>query len=52
MFIFLIVHDTNKKRGYGGEDVDRYGCGGVDGDNDDNNDIKMNKKEYNDTTRN
>jgi hypothetical protein len=29
------VHDTNKKRGDVGEDLDRYGGGGVDGVGDD-----------------
>ena len=52
---FFIVHETNKKIGNGGEDVDRYGGGGVDGDDgddyDDNDDIKLNKKFYNFTTR-
>jgi hypothetical protein len=34
IFIFLIAPNTNKKRGDGGKDFDRYGGGGVDGDDD------------------
>ena len=44
------MHDTNlKKKEDLGEDVDRCGGSGVDGDEYD--DIKMNKKPYNPTTR-
>jgi hypothetical protein len=53
--IYFSYHTRHKikKRGDGGEDVDRYG-GGVDGDDDDYDDneyIKLNKKHYNYTTR-